>query len=127
MGALLKFEREFSEIERGECGIIFHVPMRWHRGRRENGNGFYCPNGHYLAYKQSEVDKLKAELEQERNRVAFYRREAEQRRTEAVKVKKKLATTQKRVSGGACPCCNRHFVKLQQHMTTKHPGYAERD
>lgn len=31
------------------------------------------------------------------------------------------AGIKKRVQGGACPCCNRHFVQLERHMATKHP------
>ena len=35
-----------------------------------------------------------------------------------------LTRVKRRVGNGVCPCCNRTFKNLADHMTTKHPDYA---
>ena len=41
------------------CGIEFSVPDDFMTKLRQTGQGFYCPNGHSLVFKPSEVEKLK--------------------------------------------------------------------
>jgi hypothetical protein len=52
------------------CGITFAVPERWIQERRDKGGNCYCPNGHSLIFKVSNVDRLKRELEQANRQVA---------------------------------------------------------
>jgi len=35
-----------------------------------------------------------------------------------------LSLVKRRVKHGVCPCCNRTFKQLAQHMATKHPGFS---
>lgn len=50
-------------------------------------------------------------------------RNAAQRALRATKGR--LTKTKKRIANGVCPCCNRHFVNLERHMTGKHPDYTK--
>lgn len=66
-----------------QCNIRFDITDELYAARKSDGKAFYCPNGHQLVFKDTEVSKLKeqvAELETDRD---IYKRwyEAEQRET----------------------------------------------
>lgn len=125
MGALVQFGVELESTTCHNCGIEYAMPrnkIRWHR---EHGGTFYCPNGHGEAFSESEVQKLKKQLETERQLRATRERWLENEQSAHRATKGQLTKVKRRVSGGACPCCKRSFVKLAQHMKTKHPDYAE--
>lgn len=116
------------------CGIEFGVPEHWLNKRRENGTGFWCPNGHSLSYTESTNDKLRRERDRLKQQMAYKddalkqardSRDYQERRAAAIKGH--LTRVKKRVSAGTCPCCRRNFENLQMHMTTKHPDYAQSD
>ena len=125
------------------CGIVFAMPRDFEqRMRAAPGTWFYCPAGHGQAYQgKSEADKLRAQLAEERRqreraeqRVAEWaddareaRERAEHERRRANGFKGVAAKMTKRFKAGVCPCCNRHFVELQRHMSTKHPDFAPLD
>lgn len=44
------------------CGMEFHVPAHWQAERRALGDWFFCPNGHRQHYTETEAVKLKREL-----------------------------------------------------------------
>lgn len=113
------------------CGIVFLVRSDWLRERQASGTNLWCPNGHVLAYRETEIMKLKKQVEtaeaslvEARRRVEF---EANGRRIaegqEAAQRKKRLRL-EKRARGGACPCCKRTIGQLARHMATKHPDFS---
>ena len=131
-----------EEITCSECGITFGVPDAWIRDKRENGNAFYCPNGHeqYFLGKSAE-EKLKEELERtkashqaEINRVVKEKEWAKQEAKlakydakiqrshakAAVTISRKL---RQRLKTGLCPCCEVKFDNLEDHMKKEHPRY----
>ena len=109
------------------CGIEFGVPNEFDDRRRRDGKSFHCPNGHAQSYGESDAARLKAErektarlsarLEQERAACAALERRAAAARGQVTKIKKRIAN-------GVCPCCNRTFSDLADHMATKHPDYV---
>lgn len=112
------------------CGVLFAMPELMVTRRREDGRDFYCPNGHVLHY-GAENEKLKRELEQERDRNASLSARLDQERAHSralrgvvTKTKRRLSAVEQRAAGGVCPCCNRPFVQLSRHMKTKHPEYV---
>ncbi len=46
-----------------DCGIRFDITDAKDKALRNTGDTFYCPDGHDLTFGDSEVDKLKIELE----------------------------------------------------------------
>jgi len=112
------------------CAVIFAIPERLHRARRKDGQGFYCPNGHMMSWRETDTDRLRKQLETEkRNRAHFEQRWREseddlvnEKRSKAA-IKGQLTKTKKRVANGVCPCCNRTFVNLARHMQGQHPEY----
>jgi phosphate starvation-inducible protein PhoH len=122
------------------CAILFGVPEDHHSRIVKSGGAqaLYCPNGHAITWRKSEADQLREQLDKERRqrqraeqavaREADYRREAEERakheRNRANGYKGHATRITKRAKAGVCPCCNRTFVKLAQHMATKHPQFT---
>lgn len=129
---------QFEEQDCIECFMKFLVPKGFSARRQQDKRSFYCPNGHSMSYRESEADRLKAQLlqQQQATRAAEERAAKEERwrreaREEARHLEKRLAaqrgvTTRlkNRVANGVCPCCNRTFANLAAHMKTKHKGFV---
>ncbi len=112
------------------CGVDFAVPVHFINMRRQDKKTFYCPNGHVLSFTESEVDRLKRELEGVKNSLQFAR--DGKARVEKSLIAQKAQTTKarnqlERVGNGVCPCCNRTFQNLMRHMSTKHPDFKKQE
>lgn len=114
------------------CGMPFCVPQDFdQRNRKLSNREWFCPQGHRNYYGQTEVDRLRKELESEKTRAtnwreSCYRRDEllEQAKREHAATKGKLTKVKKRAAAGVCPCCNRTFEQLARHMKQQHPDYA---
>ena len=49
----------FEAVNCCHCGIVFQVPEQFDEDRQEDGQTFYCPNGHAQVYEDSENDQIK--------------------------------------------------------------------
>lgn len=113
------------------CSVVFAVPDRLIKERREDGKAFYCPNGHSLVFSPGEVDRLKKELaDAQRDREWFKQGERDQRQMRelaersASAYKGQATKLRKRAIAGVCAFCHRHFVNVERHVSTKHPTVA---
>lgn len=126
-------ETKVHIIECAFCSIDFGIGADFMRRRLEDHVVFYCPNGHENYYPQeSKAERLERERDAARSlaqRESRRRAEADDRaRTSdyrARAAKGQLTKTRKRVAAGVCPCCQRSFSNLAQHMAGQHPDYAE--
>jgi len=118
------------------CGVLFAMPDELNDRLRETPTtAFYCPNGHkqwYTGKTDAQKEREKRELAErqlatERSRRDQAQAEAEHQRHRANGYKGALTKTKRRVGKGVCPCCNRSFTDLADHMETKHPDYASVD
>ncbi len=113
------------------CGISFAVPHTWERKRRDDHSRFFCPNGHGQAFTgESDAEKLRRERDRLAQRIAekddeirHQRDRAENEEKRVIAYKGHLTRSKKRHAAGVCPCCNRTFSQLTEHMKTKHPKY----
>jgi DNA-binding XRE family transcriptional regulator len=84
---------------------------------------WFCPRGHAQHYiGKSEEQKLREEVERQRQmREAEEARRlrVEQERDQVARAHHKMRV---RVMNGVCPCCNRTFQNLMQHMKSEHAG-----
>lgn len=107
------------------CGIPFAMTEDFHRRRLADRKTFYCPSGHGQVYSgKSEEQKLKEQLARSRREAdaAFDRAmNAENQRDAVVKSYTRI---RERVKNGVCPCCDRHFQNLWQHMKNQHPEFG---
>lgn len=112
------------------CGVEVVMPSNLLRTLRESKRSFYCVNGHSQSFKESEADKLKRKIEQlerekkwaETSRDSWREQAAHHERSKNA-MKGQLTKVKKRVGRGVCPCCNRSFENLRNHMAVKHPTY----
>lgn len=138
MSAVLNFDTALIAHTCGECGITWAQPERFTKQKQTDGSTFYCPNGHPRVFRETDVEKLRKEMQaqidrKERERAWAaeardrYRQEAEDTKRRLSAAKGQLTKTKNRIAGGVCPCCNRSFADLHRHMSTKHPDYAAND
>ena len=117
--------RMAAAVECAQCGTHFSMQAGLEERRREDGGGFYCPNGHPLSFKESEASKLRRQLKNA-NDTAKWEREHREAAERKVAAQKGVATKlRKRIVAGACPFgCHRTFTNLARHVASKHPGKA---
>lgn len=110
MGALLQFSFNFMTLECGECGIVFAVTNSKYKRCSDHGESFHCPNGHSRKFVESEIEKLKREIEsqkmqkewaEQRSRRNLEAAQTAERRRAAYKGV--LTKTLKRIAHGVCP------------------------
>lgn len=113
------------------CGTPFMLPERLLESARNSGHTIYCPHGHAVAWKETEADKLRRErdrLKQDQARLEDEKRAAwataNQQAERAAKAERKVKTLTKRAAAGTCPCCQRTFANMAQHMKHQHPDYV---
>lgn len=118
-----------------KCGVPFGIPQELYESLQESGNSFYCPNGHsqYYTRKKSLEEKLKdteARLAIEKEAGEWYAEVYRQAKNELKNTRNSLRATKaahtrtkNRIKNGVCPCCNRQFINLHQHMKNQHPEY----
>lgn len=112
-----------------ECGIAFALPERLMRELRSNSKkSFYCPNGHEMVFSKSVLEQENARLKQEKDeaeraRMSLHNQLTEKQK-EVTKLQAGIKRRNKRIAAGVCPCCNRTFKQLAEHMKLKHPEIA---
>ena len=118
-------------LECASCGTPFGVSERLLELRRVDSQNFWCPLGHINVFRDSEVARLKRELEKEKMKVSTAQRELEYERNKAARAerslrakKAQLTRLQNRIAKGFCPCCKKHFVEIYEHIATEHPEYV---
>lgn len=93
----------YERLQCSECSLVYYVPDHFKSNKRENGNTFYCPNGHGQHFTESTQKKLER-AEAEKVRLAnLYRFEQDQRRAaEIARTAAEAATVRlkKRVAKG---------------------------
>lgn len=113
-------------LQCGECGVLFAVPQGFLVERRETGKSWYCPNGHGRVFRESDVDRLKRQLDSANALARHYCDQQEAAERSNVALRGHITRHKKRAAAGVCPVtgCKRHFKNVQAHIERQHPGYA---
>ena len=131
------FTGTLVHMECGECHCYFGLSRSHYDKAKNDGAGWFCPNGHERVFCEKETDKLRREVQRERARADQMEAIAKEARDKAnhhqriAVAHKGVATRIKnRIKKGVCPHCNRYFANLHRHMESKHtpspPREAER-
>lgn len=113
-----------------KCAIPFAVPVDYKQRLRDTGEEFFCPNGHGQVYTKTTVMKLQEQIEREQEKIKHLnnsldfvktQRDSAERRIVGQKIQ--VSKLKNRIKNGVCPCCNRTFQNLHNHMKTQHPDY----
>lgn len=106
------------------CGIHHAIPESLSRTAKETGKAIYCPLGHEWVIRETELDKLRRQVEQQKDRAARLIAQRDQAEASLSATKGVVTKLKKRASAGVCPCCGRTFQQLARHMKAKHPDFA---
>lgn len=116
------------------CGVLYAMPAVLLDQDRKDGGYRYCPNGHQQGWSKedSEQDKIRRErdkLIQQLARVEDEKREAivvvEREKDRLVAIAKaETKKLKKRAAAGTCPCCQRSFNNMTEHMKKQHPKFV---
>ncbi len=93
------------------CGIEFSVPDDFMAKLRQTGQGFYCPNGHSLVFKPSEVEKLKEKISILEQRLSWANEETEYWRGVVDGLRGEVVLYQRKYSG-----YKGQFVRLKNSL-----------
>jgi hypothetical protein len=105
------------------CGMDFSVPDWFLTGRREDGQTFYCPAGHHLSFRKTELDRLRERADRLSAQNTHLADQAAAAERALRATKGQVTKLKKRVANGVCPCCNRSFANLARHMSGQHPDF----
>jgi hypothetical protein len=123
MNALNQFTVRLIEEQCYKCSVWFGLDSGQRALLLERGGTFYCPNGHPQAYTTTEVTKLKQRVASLESWSKTQEWQLQHEKSQHAATKGKLTKTKNRIARGVCPCCNRTFVNLQQHIMGQHPEY----
>jgi hypothetical protein len=105
----------------GNCAIPFAIPVNLYEARLDDGQSFYCPNGHFIGWKaENEKAQLERQLKVERNRVAAIRAERDQVEASLRTTKGHVTRLRRKVLAGECPFCGQHLRDLERHIGRQH-------
>jgi hypothetical protein len=116
----------------GQCGLSQWIGEAQQDMLRANNQTFYCLMGHARQFPkgESDTDILRREvvrLKQDQAYLEDMRRQAEERaeteKKRAQGYKGHAAKLAKRAKAGVCPCCNRTFSNMAEHMKTQHADF----
>lgn len=116
----------FEVVHCCSCGMAFAMPSDFNSRRLGDHGKFYCPAGHGQHYSgKTEEQKLREQLAQSSAKVADLNGRVNSLRHERDSISKAHRKMRVRVLNGVCPCCNRSFDNLRQHMQTKHADFGK--
>lgn len=78
-------------LECASCGVKIYLPEEIIARRREDGQTFFCMNGHANVFRPSEVDKLKDRVKTLEDTVAWYRERLKAYRDDLTSVSARMA------------------------------------
>jgi hypothetical protein len=124
MTMIINHSEEFRRLQCSECAVVYYFPERWCKCAANEKKGWECPNGHRQAFRDSELDRTRRERDLLKQQAARLEEEASLARVRAEKAEKATKRLKKRSSAGTCPCCNRTFGNMAEHMKHQHPEFV---
>ena len=100
------------------CGMAFAITQDFYDRKRRDQGTFYCPRGHPQHYiGKTREQKLKEELNCKNQQLKHVKQQQ-------AKTSKSYQKMRNRIKNGVCPCCNRTFQNLLNHMKKEHPDFG---
>ena len=131
--AQVECSTDLATVVCGSCGGIYAIAERYHKHKQELGGYWNCPYCQCSwGFGTSTIDKLNKKLadaqrqvEQECKLKEWAQQDARLAENRRRAAKGQLTKVKKRIGNGVCPCCNRSFENLRNHMLAKHPTYSK--
>lgn len=112
----------------GTCGVFSTCPEIVYEQHRMEGGYHHCPNGHTWGWSKEncEREKLRRERDRLKQREAQLLDENKAAADRAIKAEGAERRLKKRMAAGTCPCCQRTFSNMAQHMKRQHPEFVKK-
>jgi hypothetical protein len=116
------------------CGVVYALTAEYEQRRREDGNGWKCPNGHDISFGKSEATRERERADDAVKRAQSARTaqfaaqdQANAAERSARAYRGHLTRLRKRISNGVCPVgdCHRNFANVLAHISKQHPQWAD--
>lgn len=121
------YELYFDIIICYNCKMPFAAEKETMKKWQQNGQSFYCPNGHVQHFTESENAQLKKQLEASKRDAEWVRAQRDRAEKQASAARGQVTKIKNRISNGVCPCCNRSFFNLKRHMLHMHPEFKNEE
>lgn len=115
------------------CGHSLYLDQGTYDECHRTGRDFWCPvcgkrnswsETSELAKAKAKVDRLETRVGLAERATARQREIALHERRSAAAHKGHLTRVKNRIANGVCPCCNRSFTPLADHMASEHPDFV---
>jgi DNA-binding XRE family transcriptional regulator len=110
-----------------KCGHTIYMEAGFNRQRIEDEKAFWCTvcgdERHYGS--NTETGRLRAELQKTQGELDRARQAESRAREKTGQIARSYKRVRDRIRNGVCPCCNRTFQNLANHMRTEHADYGE--
>lgn len=128
-----KYTGTLNIVECATCHMNFGMTPEFEQARRNDHQSFFCPSGHSNYYNaESNEEKLRRENQRLVQNRAYLEDKISSKDEKIDRLERSrnahkgvVTRIKNRVQHGVCPCCNRHFKNLEQHMHSKHPNYKK--
>lgn len=123
------------QVDCFKCHAIFGMTKVADAHKRRSHEDLWCPCcGAQQAYGgKSDLERLREDKGNLERSLVRERARHDQTRADRNVTKRRLSATRgvitrtkNRIANGVCPCCNRQFQNLANHIANKHPDYRER-
>jgi len=110
------------------CGVMFGIESGMRKELLESHAGFYCPNGHVQCFfGETEAETLRKQLAAMTQSRDYHSRRMDEITLSNRSLRGVVTRTKNRIGHGVCPCCNRTFRQLANHIKSKHPEYIREE
>jgi hypothetical protein len=126
-------DQRLTVLTCGVCSIVHAIPNQLYDRCQERDEHWYCPNGHYLHFIETEADKQRHRAERAEQDARWARQQrdaarqlAETERRSAIAYKGHLTRIRKRIANGVCPvpgCKRSGFDRVLAHIASQHPDW----
>jgi len=116
---------KLGRIVCADCGMIFAFDEDHIKLLKKSHGYFYCPRGHQQYFPQkTDEERLRGQLAATKDMLDTARKQRDRYKRSASAQKAAKTKLKNRIKNGICPCCNRYFKNLHQHMQNQHPDFA---
>lgn len=117
--------QEYRRLSCSECGVVYFFPEDWCGCAEKIKRSWHCPNGHGQWFHGESFEDLRRSRERLKQENARLEEETAIARRRADKAEHETKRIKKRAAAGTCPCCQRSFSNMAEHMKKEHPAFIE--
>jgi DNA-directed RNA polymerase subunit RPC12/RpoP len=124
-GTIIKAGVDFEVEDCIRCGAVYALTKDFLERKLNKGGSWWCPYcGNKMHYCKSKIQKLEEQLRNANNSLARETSRHDQTKMSLRAHKAAKTRLKNRIGKGICPCCNRYFANLHNHIAKEHPEFV---